>query len=151
MPLDTKNPDSLRAIAVTHAAFRIGVYVGIALSVVLTTWVIVANRVPFLEPFDRERNLIATTVIGLFALIPIMRYMSAPRSLLASGLVAWAILSFVYRLLCLHFPGLYNVLAPTQVLMLGALFYLISATVAWMIALVWRVRQRQPPHSHANR
>jgi hypothetical protein len=151
MLLDEKNPESVRAIAVTHAAFRIGVYVGIALSVSLTTWIIVANRVPFLEPFDRERNLVATTVIGLFALIPIMRYMSAPRSLLASGLVAWAILSFVYRLLCLHFPGLYNVRTPTQVLMLGALFYLISATVAWMIALVWRVRQSQPPHSHVNR
>jgi hypothetical protein len=151
MLLDEKNPESMRAIAVTHAAFRIGVYVGIALSVVLTTWIIVANRVPFLEPFDRERNLAATTVIGLFALIPIMRYMNAPRSLLASGLVAWAILSFVYRLLCLYFPGLSNIRTPTQVLMLGALFYLISATVAWMIALVWRVRQSQPPHSHANR
>ncbi|SRR6266478_138186 len=151
MLLEEKNPESMRAIAVTHAAFRIGVYVGIALSVVLTTWIIVANRVPFLEPFDRERNLAATTVMGLFALIPIMRYMSAPRSLLASGLVAWAILSFVYRLLCLHFPGLSGIRTPTQVLMLGALFYLISATVAWMIALVWRVRQSQPPHSHANR
>jgi hypothetical protein len=151
MLLEEKNPELVRAIAITHAAFRVGVYVGVALSVSLTTWIIVANRVPFLEPFDRERNLIAATVIGLFALIPIMRYMSAPRSLLASGLVAWTILSFVYRLLCLHFPGLYNVRTPAQVLMLGALFYLISATVAWMIALVWRVRQSQPPHSHANR
>jgi hypothetical protein len=151
MLLDERNPESIRAIVVTHAAFRIGVYVGIALSVVLTTWIIVANRVPFLEPFDRERNLAATTLIGLFALIPIMRYMSAPRSLLASGLVAWAILSFVYRLLCIPFPGLSGIRTPTQVLMLGALFYLISATVAWMIALVWRVRQSQPPHSHANR
>jgi hypothetical protein len=150
MLLDDKNPESVRSAAARHAAFRIGVYLGIALSVVLAAWVIIANRVPFLEPFDRERNLAATTVIGLFALVPIMRYMNAPRSLLLSGLVAWSILSFVYSLLCLHFPGLSTVRTPMQVLMFGALFYLISATVAWMIALVWRVRQSRP-RSHVNR
>jgi hypothetical protein len=117
----------------------------------LTAWVLIANRVPFLEPFDRERNLAATTVIGLFALVPIMRYMNAPRSLLLSGLVAWSILSFAYSLLCLYFPGLSGIRTPAQVLMFGALFYLISATVAWMIALVWRVRQSRPPHSRVNR
>jgi hypothetical protein len=149
--LDGKNPESVRPGAARYAAFRIGVYVGIALSAALAAWVIVANRVPFLEPFDRERNLAATTVIGLFALLPIMRYMNAPRSLLLSGLVAWSIFSFMYSLLCLHFPGLSGIHTPTQVLMEGALFYLISATVAWMIALVWRVRQGRPPQSHVNR
>jgi len=149
--LHEKNPESVRAGAASHAALHIGVYVGIALSVVFTAWVIVANRVPFLEPFDRERNLAAATVIGLFALVPVMRYMNAPRSLLLSGLVAWSILSFAYRLLCLYFPGLSGIHTPTQILMEGALFYLISATVAWMISFVWRVRQSRAPHSHVNR
>jgi hypothetical protein len=151
MLLDQKNPESVRPGAARHAEFRIGVYVGTALAMALIAWVIIANRVPFLEPFDRERNLAATTVIGLFALVPIIRYMNAPRSLLLSGLAAWSILSFAYTLLCLYFPGLSGIRTPTQVLMFGALFYLISATVAWMISLVWRVRQSRPPHSRVNR
>jgi hypothetical protein len=145
------NPESPRIGGIRHAAFRIGVYVGMALSVALTTWIFVANRVPFLDPFDRERNLAATTLIGLFALIPVMRYMNAPRSLLVSGLVAWAILSSVYRLLCLYFPGLYGIRTPTQVLMLGVLFYLISATVAWVGAVIWKVRQSDSSHSRLDR
>jgi hypothetical protein len=145
------NPESAQHATVRHVAFRIGVYVGLALSISLTAWVIVANRVPFLEAFDRERNLAATTVIGLFALVPVMRYMNAPRSLLVSGLVGWTILSSTYRLLCLYFPGLSGIRTPMQVLAMGMLFYLISATVAWMVAVVWRVRQSDSSHSHVNR
>jgi len=151
MSVGENNPESARRNAVKHVAFRIGVYVGTALSVSLTAWIILANRVPFLEPFDRERNLAAAALIGLFALIPVMRYMNAPRSLLVSGLVAWGMLSFVYRLLCIFFPRLSGIRTPTQVLMLGALFYLISATVAWMVAVVWRIRQSNSTHSHVNR
>jgi hypothetical protein len=149
--LDDKAPESVRTATVRHVAFRIGLYIGLALSVVLTIWVFLSNRVTFLEPFDRERDLIATSVIGLLALIPVIRYINAPRSLLLSGLAAWTILSFTYRLLCLDFPGLYNILTPMQVLAMGMLFYLISATVAWMVAVVWRVRQSDSSHSHINR
>lgn len=151
MLVDELKSETQRFSAPAHAAFRIGVYVGAALSIALTAWIVVANRVPFLEPFDRERNLAATTLIGLFALIPVLRYMRSPRSLLVSGLVGWVILSLVYKILCLCFPGLINVRTPTQVLMFGILFYLISATVAWTGALVWRVRQTRPGQSRLNR
>lgn len=127
--------------AAGRSAFRVGVYVGIALSLTLTTWILVANRLPFLEAFDRERNMVASTLLGLFALVPVIRYMSAPRSLLMSGLVGWAILSFVYRLLCLFFSMLSTIRTPAQVLMIGVLFYLIAATVAWLGAVVWNVRK----------
>ena len=146
-----KTPGSVRPATVGHVALRIGLYVGFALSVMLTTWIFLANRVAFLEPFDRERDLIATTVIGLFALIPVMRYVNAPRSLLLCGMAAWTILSFTYRLLCLDFPQLYNILTPMQVLAMGVLFYLISATIAWMVAVIWRVRQSDSSHPHVNR
>ena len=141
---EARSTDKHRAEAV-QAAFRTGVYVGLAQAGVFTTWVVMANRAPFLEPFARERNVAAAAVLGLFALIPILRYMSTPRLLLLCGLVGWGILSFVYRLLCIFFTGLPGVRTPTQVLMMGALFYLISATVAWMGSLVWRVRET---HAH---
>jgi F0F1-type ATP synthase membrane subunit a len=134
-------PQSLPKASAAYFAFRIGLYVGLALSFTLICWIFVANRIPFLEPFDRERNMAATTVMGLFGLIPIMRYVNAPRSLAISGLVGWAILSFTYRVLCAFFPRLSEIRTPTQVLMLGVLFYLITATVAWMAGLIWRIRQ----------
>jgi F0F1-type ATP synthase membrane subunit a len=141
------HPQFVRPASAAYFAFRIGLYVGLALSFTLIAWIFVANRIPFLEPFDRERNMAATTVMGLFGLIPIMRYVNAPRSLAVSGLVAWAILSFTYRVLCAFFPRLSEIRTPTQVLMLGLLFYLITATVAWMVGLVWRIRQSDSPHS----
>lgn len=141
------HPPSVRPASAAHFAIRIGLYVGLALSFTLVCWIFVANRIPFLEAFDRERNMAATTVMGLFGLIPIMRYVNAPRSLAISGLVGWAILSFTYRVLCAFFPRLSEIRTPTQVLMLGVLFYLITATVAWVFSLVWRIRQSAPPRS----
>jgi F0F1-type ATP synthase membrane subunit a len=147
MSATDNHPHSVRPASAAYFAFRIGLYVGLALSFTLICWIFVANRIPFLEPFDRERNMAATTVMGLFGLIPIMRYVNAPRSLAVSGLVGWAILSFTYRVLCAFFPRLSEIRTPTQVLMLGVLFYLITATVAWMLGLIWRIRQSDPPHS----
>lgn len=133
------------------AALPIGIYVGLTLSMVLALWIFIANRMPLLEAFDRERNLGAAALIGLFALVPILRYKSAPRSLLICGLAAWSIVTLVYRLLCAHFPGLAGIRSPAQVLMLGALFYLISATVAWTIALLFPARRNGPSQSRVNR
>jgi uncharacterized membrane protein YvlD (DUF360 family) len=144
------NPQPVRVQdgTVGRIPLRVGLYAGVALSILLTAWIFVANHVPFLEPYSRERNLTAATLMVLFALLPIVRYSNAPRALLAAGLVAWGILSFVYSLVCVFLPRLSAIRTPLQVLMLGALFYLISATVAWMVALVWKVRQSRSPHSH---
>ena len=139
--VDELKTETRRLAVAGRSAFRVGVYIGIALSLALIAWVLVANRLPFLDVFDRERNMIASTLFGLFALVPVLRYMNAPRALLMSGLVGWAILSFVYRLLCLYFSMLSTIRTPTQVMMFGFLFYLIAATVAWLGALIWNVRK----------
>lgn len=138
--VDELRTETQRLAVAGRSAFRVGVYVGIALALTLTTWILVANRLPFLEAFDHERNIVASTLLGLFALVPVIRYVSAPRSLLMSGLVGWAIFSFVYRLLCLYFSMLSTIRTP-QVLMIGVLFYLIAATVAWLGAVIWNVRK----------
>jgi hypothetical protein len=144
MLIDELKTETQHLRAAGRPAFRVGVYVGIALAITLTAWILVANRVPALEAFDRERNMVASALLGLFVLVPVIRYMSAPRSLLMSGLVAWTMLSFVYRLLCLYFSALPTIRTPAQVLMIGFLFYLIAATVAWLGAVIWRVRKSHP-------
>ena len=57
-----------------NASVRTGVYVGIILSIVFSGWVIVANHVPSLDRFALARNLAAVILLGLVALIPILRF-----------------------------------------------------------------------------
>jgi hypothetical protein len=76
----------------------------------------------------------------LLAALPILRFIRRPGSLLGSGLTAWAIFSFLYRIICLFFEGLSSWHGAWQVFVAGMVLYLIAATLAWIVGLVWRVR-----------
>ena len=124
-----------------NAAIRTGVYAGVGLSVVLVAWVFVANRAPALERFALERNLGAAAALGLFAMVPVLRFLRLPGPLLASGLVAWSILAVTYQLLCVVFWGLAERYSAVQVFTLGAVLYMIAATLSWIGTCIWRVRE----------
>jgi hypothetical protein len=132
-----------------NAAVRTGVYAGVGLAVAFTVWVVVANRIPALEPFARERNVAGAAAVTLFAAIPVMRFLRFPGHLLASSLVAWGILAVWYRLLCIYFGGLAERHSAVQVFTLGAVVYMILATVSWIGTCLWRVKQADI--SHPNR
>jgi len=131
-----------------NAAIRIGVYEAVGLALIFTSWVFVANRVPFLDRFALERNIAAALLLCLFALIPILRFLRMPGHLLASGLVAWLIFSLYYQVLCLFFRRLGDWHGAIQVFMFGAVVYLIVATVSWIGAAIWRVREADASHSN---
>ena len=135
-----------------NVAIRIGVYVAVGLALIFTSWVFVANRVPFLDRFALERNIAAALLLCLFAMIPILRFLRMPGYLLASGLVAWLIFSLYYRVLCLFFRRLGDWHGAIQVFMFGAVVYLIVATVSWIGAAIWRVREAHVshPNNHAS-
>jgi len=135
-----------------NVAIRIGVYVAVGLALIFTSWVFVANRVPFLDRFALERNIAAALLLCLFAMIPILRFLRLPGYLLASGLVAWLIFSLYYRVLCLFFRRLGDWHGAIQVFMFGAVVYLIVATVSWIGAAIWRVREAHVshPNNHAS-
>jgi hypothetical protein len=126
--------------ALKDSAFRLGVYIGLCLFVVFGVWLIVANKFPMFERFALERNLFAAAAMAAFAVIPVLRFRRKPVSLLESGLIAWAVFSFLYRLSCLYFTGLPLWHSALQVFMAGALLYLIAATLTWIVGLVLRVR-----------
>lgn len=134
--------------AFKHAPVRLGVYIGVGLSVAFSAWLIVANRAPFLEALALERNLAAAALLILLALIPILRFIRSPWSLLLSGVVCWSIFSFVYRLLCLFFTALDDWHSTTQIFVLGLVVYLIAATLSWVGGLIWRARDGKPSHLH---
>lgn len=128
-------------------AVRMGVYVGFLLSVVLAGWVYIANRVPSFESVALERNVAAAGLLVALALVPVLRFFRQPLNLLASGLIAWSLLSLTYRTLCIFFWRLSISHSTFQIFMLGAVLYLIVATISWIGTFLWRARAEHISHS----
>jgi hypothetical protein len=129
-----------------NAAVRTGVYSGIGMAAVLVAWVFVANRAPTLEQFALERNLAAAVALGLFAAVPVLRFLRLPGPLLASSLIAWSMLSLTYRVLCVYFWGLATRYSAMQLFTLGVILYLILATLSWIGTCIWRPRESNVSH-----
>jgi hypothetical protein len=122
------------------------VYAGVGLAMVLVAWLFVANRAPALERFALERNIVAAVALVLFASIPILRFLRLPGPLLASSLIAWSILALTYRWLCVVFSGLSERYSSVQVFTLGAVLYMIVATISWIGTCIWRARASNTSH-----
>jgi hypothetical protein len=135
-----------------NASVRTGLYVGIVLSFVLGAWVLVANRVPVLDRFALARNLAAVVVLGLVALIPVLRFWRLPGNLLASSLVAWVTLSLFYRVLCMYFARLAERFSAVQIFVLGAVLYMLIVTLSWIWTIIRRARASaiSNPNHHPN-
>jgi hypothetical protein len=131
-----------------NASIRTGVYVGVCLTLVFTTWLLIANHAPFLEPFAMERNIAAAAFLGFLAAVPIFRFLRFPGHLLASSLIAWTILSLSYRVLCMFFHALSDWHSTFQVFMLGAVVYMIMTTLCWVVATIWKTREAHVSHSN---
>jgi len=113
----------------------------------LVAWILVANRLAFLEPLARERNMLATLVLILFASMPVLRFLRSPGDLLISGLLAWGLLTLTYRILTLFFSLLEVYYSAFHVFVLGAVAYLVFATLSWIGMIVWRARAAQGTHT----
>ena len=129
-----------------NASVRMGVYVGCMLSIAFSGWVIVANRVPLFDRFAFVRNLAAVSVLGLIALIPVLRFWRMPGNLLASSLVAWLLFSMSYRVLCLLFVGLAERFSAVQIFVLGAVLYMLVVTLSWIWTIIRRARASHVSH-----
>jgi len=124
-----------------NAAIRTGVYSGVGSSMVLVAWLVIANRAPNLEPFALERNLAGAVALGLFASVPVLRFLRLPGPLLAAGLIAWSITAFTYRLLGVYFWGLSARYSAVHLFTLGVIVYMIFATLSWIGTCISRARE----------
>jgi hypothetical protein len=131
-----------------NAAIRTGVYAGVCMSAVFVLWIFVANRVPFSEGFASERNVVAAVLIGFLALVPVLRFLRLPGNLLVSSLIAWALLSLTYRGLCLYFRALNDRYSAFHIFMMGAVIYMIFATLSWIGSCIWKLRESHASHSN---
>jgi len=126
---------------------RVGAYTGVCLSLVLVAWILIANRIPFLEPLARQRNMLAATLLVLIAAMPVVRFLRSPRELLISGLLAWTVLTSTYRVLTFFFSLLEEYYSGLHVFVLGAVSYLLFATMSWIGIILWRARAAQGTHT----
>ncbi|HEY2461885.1 MAG TPA: hypothetical protein VGI16_13830 [Candidatus Acidoferrum sp.] len=148
MQVRTDGPDYGCLPVARNSAVRTGVCTGVSLSLVFSAWLFVANRVPSFEHFALDRNLIAASVLGLIAFVPVLRFLRMPGNLLASSLISWSILTITYRILCIHFWSLGERYSASQIFILGCVVYMIIATVSWIGLCIWKARSSHAPHSN---
>jgi hypothetical protein len=129
-------------------AVRTGLYVGGAMSLVFSAWLLIANRVPILEPLAMERNMIAAALLVFLACVPPIRFYRTPSEMLLSGFMAWSILALTYRIFCFKFTLLEEYYTAFHVFVLGAICYLVFATVSWIGTIIWRVHATDSSHTH---
>jgi hypothetical protein len=127
---------------------RTGLYVGASMSLLFSAWLLIANRVPFLEPLAMERNMIAAALLVSLACVPLIRFYRSPSEMLLSGFMAWSILALTYRIFCFKFALLEEYYTAFHVFVLGAICYLIFATVSWIGTIIWRVHATNNSHTH---
>jgi hypothetical protein len=130
-----------------HASARVGIYTGVWLSLVFVAWVVIANRLPFLEPLAQQRNVIATLLLAMIAAMPVLRFLRSPAELLISGLLAWSVLTLTYWVLSLKFTLLQIYYSTFHIFVMGAVAYLLFATLSWIGMIVWRARAAQSTHT----
>ena len=125
-----------------NVSLRTGVLTGIYLSCVFVAWLIVANRLPQLDPFAGIRNLAAGAVILLLLAIPVLRFRHRPVRMFVSGLTAWTLLTFVYIATEIRFSLLETRMGAFHFFMLGAVSYGFVAVFDWVFLLCAEARNR---------
>lgn len=148
MPESVHLPGYRWLMFLRNVPVRMGIYTGICLSLVFAMWLVLANRAPLLERLALERNIVAVVGLVFFASLPILRFYRSPGDLMVSGLLAWMLLSITYRMLCMVFVLLDEKYSAFHVFVLGAVVYLIFATLSWIGMMIWKVRSADifPPH-----
>jgi hypothetical protein len=127
------------------AAMRIGLYTGLALSLLFTAWLLVANRMPAFDAVSVPRNVIAASLLAVVGALPVLRFLRSPAEMLLSSVVAWCFFTLTYGILCLAFSMLDQYYSTFQVFVLGSVIYLLLATLSWIGTIIWRVRASSHP------
>jgi hypothetical protein len=121
---------------------RVGVQVGVYLSIVMVAAVLLANRSPWLEGSANIRNWAARILFSLLAALPVLIFCRSARKLFAAGMLAWALATLTYISLGFFFEFLYvRLRTPLPFFMVGAVVYGVAAIVSWVGAMVLSARE----------
>jgi hypothetical protein len=138
-------------LSLRNVTLRTGILSGIYLSCVFVAWLIVANRIPALEPFAEARNLVAGAVLVTLLAIPALRFRQEPGRLFAAGLTAWTLLTMTYLAAEMHFTLLESRMGALHVFVLGAVSYGFVAVLDWVFLMCAGVRHQHMAHMAQSR
>jgi hypothetical protein len=125
-----------------NASLRIGILTGIYLSCVFVAWLIVANRMPALEPYAEARNLLAGAILIAVLAIPVLRFRQRPGRLFVAGLTAWTLLTLTYLVAEMRFTLLESRMGAFHVFVLGTVSYGFVAVLDWVFLICAGVRHQ---------
>ena len=134
------SPPDIAEFRSTRETLKAGLILGAALSGVAIAWLLIANRVPGLEPIALFRNLAAGALVILLMLVPVYRFRRHPSHLFACTFTSWVILTAVYAILQIPFPRLGMRMGTFHFFMLGAVVLGLASSLVWVIHLVWILR-----------
>lgn len=124
-----------------HRPLRVGVLVGVYLTVVMVVSLVLANRVPALDPMAEMRNAASYAAFALAAALPVWIFRREPGSLFVASIAAWGLFSLMYALAGVAFDNLFvRLFTPMNVFMLGAAVYGLLAVVAWVAGMIDALR-----------
>lgn len=132
--------------AVLRPALIAGCYTGAMLTVTLLGSLVIANRIPALEPYAFERNAVSYALFVVVMILPILRFLNHPVKMFVSAITGWAILAVAYDFSGLYFRNLFDVThrTPFEILAEGALFYGILSLSAWVCRIILHARRHSP-------
>jgi hypothetical protein len=141
LPSSGGEEDSMTVYAVhsssaRNPAFRLGVFLGVCFSGIGLIWLLLANRVPQLDQFALERNLVLTIAFGVLGLVPACRFVRSPARSFLSGITAWTILALTYSVAEILFPRLATRLSAFHLFVLGSVVLGLMAAFIWVMNLV---------------
>jgi hypothetical protein len=133
-----------------HRPLRLGVQTGIYLAAVMAVALLIANRLPALEPFADLRNWICGSLFVLVALIPVAAFWRVPWNLFTSAATGWLLFTFAYSVAGLFFENLHTRLnkTPFHMFLLGAGCYAVVAVAIWVAGMTKAALQHGFAHPH---
>ncbi len=124
-------------------ALIMGCYTGAMLTVAMLGSLVVANRIPTLEPYAFERNAACYALFVMLMILPVLRFLNRPVRMFVASMTGWVILSIAYDIAGVYFHNLFVVLqrTPFEVLTEGAILYGVLAVAAWVCRMIVHARR----------
>lgn len=115
-----------------------GCHTGAMLTVAMLGALVVANRIPALEPYALERNGVCYALFVMLMLLPVLRFLNRPVKMFVASTTGWVILTIAYDFAGIYFRNLFSALqrTPFEVLAEGAIVYGVLSVGAWVCAMV---------------
>lgn len=110
------------------------------LSAILTTWLLVSNRVPYFDRFASLRNAVAIAALFLSALIPIAKFRNSAKDVLPSGAIGLGMACLVYWAWTIYFENLADRMSASRIFVMGLVAYTMASAILWVGSMIRSAR-----------